>query len=83
MVLGGEWIIVKDVECGVGTNKNFNLFCSESRGGDGCIFDWDLNDFYNKFLSGYKDGKYDIWLKIMCVGGFYFVKLLVYEFVSD
>jgi len=82
-VSGGEWITAKDAERGAGTNKNFNLLCPESRGGDGCIFDWDLNDPYNKLLSGYKDGKYDIRLKTMCVGGSHLAKPSVHEFVSD
>jgi len=82
-VLGGEWITAKDAELGVGPNNNFNLLCPESRGGDGCIFDWDLNDPYNKLLSGYKDGKYDVRLKTMCVGGSHLAKSSVHEFVSD
>jgi len=82
-VSGGEWITAKDAVRGAGTNKNFNLLCPESRGGDGCIFDWDLNDPYNKLLSGYKDGKYDIRLKTMCVGGSHLAKPSVHEFVSD
>ena len=81
-VSGGEWITAKDEFKGEGVNKNFNILCSDSRG-DGCRFEWNLNDNYNKLLSGYKDGTYEIRLKSMCTGGNVFADSSVHEYVSD
>ena len=79
---GGEWLTAKDEVEGDGTDKKFNLLCPDSRG-DGCAFDWNLNDKYEKLLSGYKDGRYEIRLKTYCVGGSHLADEAVHSYVSD
>ena len=61
-VKGGEWIAAKDTKAPASESFKANLLCDNSR--TQCRFDWDLSNFgYDKLLSGYKDGAYELRLK--------------------
>lgn len=80
---GGEWITAKEdhVEYKDDSYKK-NLICQHSRT-SGCTWDWDLNNKYDKLLSGYKDGAYEVRVKNFCSGGDAFAATEVHEYVGD
>ena len=80
---GGEWITAKedDVKYKSDSYKK-NLICEHSRT-SGCTWDWDLNNKYDKLLSGYKDGAYEVRVKNFCSGGDAFAATEVHEYVGD
>jgi hypothetical protein len=80
-VSGGEWITAKD-ESSAETDKKFNLLCADSRT-EGCKFDWDVNNDYEKLLSGFKDDVYELRVKNFCFGGPSLADPSVHEFVGD
>jgi len=80
-VSGGEWITAKSEES-TETDKKFNILCDASRT-EGCTFDWDVNNQYEKLLSGYKDGTYELRVKNFCFGGSSLADPSVHEYVSD
>ena len=60
-VTGGEWIIRKTPHSDE-RDKKFNFLCPYSRG-NGCRFKWDTAGRFDRLLSGFKDGKYELRLK--------------------
>jgi len=50
---------------------------------EGCSFDWNMNNDYEKMLSGFKDALYEVRVKSFCSGGGKFASMDVHEFVSD
>ena len=82
-VTGGEWITAKS-EDGRFKNDNykFNFLCEDSRT-VGCKFDWNLNNAYDKLLSGFKDGAYELRLKSFCINAPTLADISVQEYVSD
>ena len=81
-VKGGEWIAAKDTKAPASESFKANLLCDNSR--TQCRFDWDLSNFgYDKLLSGYKDGAYELRLKSYCAGGHSVAEAAVHEYVSD
>ena len=82
-VTGGEWITAKSEEERFATDGyKFNLLCDHSRG-DGCKFDWSLNNDYDKLLSGFKDGVYELRVKNLCSGASALAASSVHEYVGD
>ena len=79
---GGEWITAKDSSSTVKENFKFNIMCPDSLT-EGCSFDWNMNNDYEKMLSGFKDGLYEVRVKSFCSGGGKFASMDVHEFVSD
>jgi hypothetical protein len=77
----GEWITAK-AEDSDEQNKKKNLLCDSSRL-DGCTFEWELNNQYEKLMSGFKDGTYEVRVKNFCFGGPSLAISSVHEFVSD
>ena len=80
-VKGGEWITAKSEETNE-KDKKHNLLCDASRT-EGCAFDWDVNNRYEKLASGFKDGEYELRLKTFCFGGPSLAPASVHEFVGD
>ena len=81
-VKGGEWISAKDTKAPASQSFKANLLCDNSR--TQCRFDWDLSNLgYDKLLSGYKDGAYELRLKSYCAGGHSSAEAAVHEYVSD
>jgi len=80
-VLGGEWITAKDAGSSE-TDKKFNILCGNSRT-EGCAFNWNITNQYEKLLSGFKDSVYELRLKNFCFGGPSLADPLVHEFVGD
>jgi hypothetical protein len=81
-VKGGEWIAAKDTNAPESESFKANLLCDNSR--TQCRFDWDLSNLgYDKLLSGYKDGAYELRMKSYCVGGHSVAEAAVHEYVSD
>jgi hypothetical protein len=80
-VSGGEWITAKS-QTSSETDKKFNILCDDSRT-EGCAFDWDVNNQYEKLLSGYKDGTYELRVKNFCFGGSSLADPSVHEYVSN
>jgi len=81
-VKGGEWIAAKDTKAPASESFKANLLCDNSR--TQCRFDWDLSNLgYDKLLSGYKDGAYELRMKSYCVGGNSVAEAAVHEYVSD
>jgi len=80
-VTGGEWITAKD-ERSDERDKKFNLLCPHSRG-NGCRFEWDTAGRFDKLLSGFKDGKYELRLKNFCTGADALADTSVHEYISD
>ena len=64
---GGEWITAKSEDSDPKFSYKKNLLCDGSRLG-GCTFDWDVNNQYEKLLSGFKDNIYELRLKNFCFG---------------
>ena len=81
-VTGGEWITAKDKDASAADSKKFNFLCAYSRS-DGCRFDWDTNGQYEKLLSGFKDGVYELRVKSFCGGASSLADTSVHEYVSD
>ena len=81
-VKGGEWITAKDEGAPAHDSKKFNFVCALSRS-DGCRFDWDTNGQYEKLLSGFKDGVYELRVKSFCGGASSLADASVHEYVSD
>ena len=77
----GEWITAKS-EDSPETNKKKNLLCDSSRL-DGCTFDWVVNNQYEKLLSGFKDGLYEVRVKNFCFGGPSLATENVHSYVYD
>ena len=77
----GEWITAKS-EDSPETNKKKNLLCDGSRL-DGCTFDWVVNNQYEKLLSGFKDGLYEVRVKNFCFGGPSLATENVHSYVYD
>ena len=90
-VSGGEWITAKD-EASTEDSYKFNyisrnttdnsIACTSSRT-EGCLFQWDVNNAYDKLLSGFKDGVYEVRVKNFCFGGNALADTSVHEYVSD
>jgi len=78
---GGEWISAKSTTS-TETDRKHNLLCDNSRL-DGCKFEWDVNNKFEKLLSGFKDDAYEVRIKNFCVGGNALAEPRVHEFVSD
>ena len=81
-VSGGEWITAKSAKSTLKENFKFNIICPDSMT-EGCSFDWNLNNDYEKMLSGFKDNLYEVRVKSFCSGGGKFASTDVHEFVSD
>ena len=79
---GGEWITAKDSSSTIKENFKFNIMCPDSLT-EGCSFDWNMNNDYEKMLSGFKDALYEVRVKSFCSGGGKFASMDVHEFVSD
>ena len=79
---GGEWITAKDSSSTIKENFKFNIMCPDSLT-EGCSFDWNMNNDYEKMLSGFKDNLYEVRVKSFCSGGGKFASMDVHEFVSD
>ena len=77
----GEWITAKS-EDSPETNKKKNLLCDGSRPA-GCTFDWVVNNQYEKLLSGFKDGLYEVRVKNFCFGGPSLATENVHSYVYD
>ena len=77
----GEWITAKS-EDSPETDKKKNLLCDSSRL-DGCTFEWVVNNQYEKLLSGFKDGLYEVRVKNFCFGGPSLASEKVHSYVSD
>ena len=60
-----EWITAKSEDSDPKFSYKKNLLCDGSRLG-GCTFDWDVNNQYEKLLSGFKDNIYELRLKNFC-----------------
>ena len=90
-ITGGEWITAKD-EASTEDSYKFNyisrnttdnsIACTSSRT-EGCLFQWDVNNAYDKLLSGFKDGVYEVRVKNFCFGGNALADTSVHEYVSD
>ena len=80
-VTGGEWITAKDVDSDE-RDKKFNLLCPYSRG-NGCRFEWDTAGRFDRLLSGFKDGKYELRLKNFCTEADALADASVHEYVSE
>ena len=80
-VSGGEWITAK-AEDSDERDKKKNLLCGDSRT-EGCKFEWDVHNRYEKLLSGFKDGTYEVRVKNFCFGGSAFAHPSVHSFVAD
>ena len=80
-VVGGEWLTVKD-QTSTEKDKKVNILCNHSRT-DGCPMSWNLADPYEKLLSGYKDGTYEVRLKNFCPGGHYLAVNEVHEYTGE
>jgi hypothetical protein len=82
-VRGGEWITAKsDADAFKLDSNKYNYLCPYSRS-DGCRFDWDTNGKYEKLLSGFKDGLYELRVKSFCTGASSLADLSVHEYVSE
>ena len=82
-VTGGEWITAKSEDGRFkDDNYKFNFLCEDSRT-VGCKFDWNLNNAYDKLLSGFKDGAYELRLKSFCINAPTLADISVQEYVSD
>ena len=81
-VKGGEWISAKDESSPRDDSFRKNLLCPNSRL-DGCRFDWDVSNNYEKLTSGFKDDVYELRVKTFCSNGDAFADTLVHEYVSD
>lgn len=82
-VSGGEWITAKNSVVGDEENDyKVNLMCPHSRT-QGCIFKWNVDDQYEKLLSGFKDGLYEIRAKSLCTGGSSLADASVHAYVSQ
>ena len=77
----GEWITAK-AEDSTEQSKKKNMLCDSSRL-DGCRFEWFVNNQYEKLLSGFKDGLYEVRVKNFCFGGPSLALDSVHEYVSD
>ena len=90
-ITGGEWITAKD-EASTEDSYKFNyisrnnadnsIACTSSRT-EGCLFQWNVNNAYDKLLSGFKDGVYEVRVKNFCFGGNALADTSVHEYVSD
>jgi hypothetical protein len=80
-VSGGEWITAK-AEDSDERDKKKNLLCGDSRT-EGCKFEWDVHNRYEKLLSGFKDGTYEVRVKNFCFGGSAFAHPSVHSFVAE
>jgi len=80
-VTGGEWITAKDADSDE-RDKKFNLLCPYSRG-NGCRFEWDTAGRFDRLLSGFKDGKYELRLKNFCTEADALADASVHEYVSE
>jgi len=80
-VSGGEWITAKDARSSE-TDKKFNILCGNSRT-EGCTFNWNITNQYEKLLSGFKDNVYELRVKNFCFGGPSLADPTVHEFVGD
>lgn len=82
-VSGGEWITAKDdSETHRADSYRKNIICGNSRI-DGCAFDWNINNDFDKLLSGFKDDVYEVRVKTFCNNGDAFADTSVHEYVSD
>lgn len=81
-VKGGEWISAKDESSPRDDSFRKNLLCPHSRL-DGCLFDWDVSNNYEKLTSGFKDDVYELRVKTFCSNGDAFADTLVHEYVSE
>jgi len=77
----GEWITAKS-EDSEENDKKKNLLCGDSRT-EGCKFEWDVNNQFEKLLSGFKDGVYELRVKNFCFGGHTLAESSVHEYVSE
>jgi len=77
----GEWITAKS-EDSEEKDKKKNLLCGDSRT-EGCKFNWDVNNQFEKLLSGFKDGMYELRVKNFCFGGDSLADSSVHEYISD
>lgn len=78
---GGEWITAKS-DASTEDDKKFNFLpCVDPRAG--CVFDWDINNAYDKLLSGFKDGVYDVRVVNFCFGGPTFAEKSVHKYISE
>ena len=78
---GGEWITAKS-DSSTEDDKKFNFLpCVDPRAG--CVFDWDINNAYDRLLSGFKDGVYDVRVVNFCFGGPTFAEKSVHKYISD
>jgi hypothetical protein len=80
-VSGGEWITAKD-ESSSESDKKKNLLCADSRS-EGCAFDWNVHNQYERLLSGFKDGTYEIRVKNFCAGGPSLAESSVHEYIAE
>ena len=80
-VTGGEWITAKDADSDE-RDKKFNFLCPYSRG-NGCRFKWDTAGRFDRLLSGFKDGKYELRLKNFCTEADALADASVHEYVSE
>jgi len=80
---GGEWITAKSEDGRFkDDNYKFNFLCEDSRT-VGCKLEWSLNNDYDKLLSGFKDGAYELRLKSFCINAPTLSDISVQEYVSD
>jgi hypothetical protein len=80
-ISGGEWITAKD-EKSPEKDKKKNILCGDSRT-EGCKFAWNVNNQYEKLLSGFKDDVYELRVKNFCFGGSALAISAVHEYISD
>jgi len=57
----------KSADSDTKVSYTISLLSDASRLG-GCTFDWDVNNQYEKLLSGFKDNIYELRLKNYCFG---------------
>ena len=77
----GEWISIRSDDS-LDDDKKVNVLCGASRT-EGCTLAWDVNSRYERLLSGFKDGLYEVRVKNFCTGGSAFADPSVHSFTSQ
>lgn len=72
----------RSIERSIERDKKFNFLCPYSRG-NGCRFKWDTAGRFDRLLSGFKDGKYELRLKNFCTEADALADASIHEYVSE
>jgi len=78
----GEWISAHSSNAPPQDEMRQNLLCETSRG-DGCAFDWKLDNLMDNLMTGSRDGTYEVRAKTFCASGDVLAHEDVHEYVSD